>query len=136
MDAGPLVALLAKRDAAHALCTDYFSRLRLAPVTTWPVLTEAAWMLRSIHGAVPHLFRLAFAGSIRVAHLDAAAFAWIPEFMARYASMGVQLADASLMYIAERDGHDTIFSLDRRDFSVYRLRSGRPLELVPDPLTY
>jgi len=38
--------------------------------------------------------------------------------MGQYASLGAQLAAAALMLIAEREGIGTIFTLDRRDFSV------------------
>jgi hypothetical protein len=38
------------------------------------------------------------------------------ELMAKYESLRPQLADAALAYLAEREGIDTIFTLDRRDF--------------------
>jgi len=36
------------------------------------------------------------------------------------------------MFIAEREGIDTVFTLDKRDFSVYRASDGRALSIVPD----
>jgi predicted nucleic acid-binding protein len=41
------------------------------------------------------------------------------------------MADATLMFIAEREAVDTVFTLDRRDFSVYRTTDGRALNIVP-----
>ena len=38
----------------------------------------------------------------------------------KYDDLRPQLADACLVYLANRDGIDTIFTLDRRDFLVYR----------------
>ena len=64
-------------------------------------------------------------GSVRVVELDAAALDWIIAFLERYASLGAQMADAAVMYIAEREGIDTVFTLDRPDFSVYRTTDGR-----------
>ncbi len=52
-------------------------------------------------------------------------------FMERYKQLGAQLADAALMYLTEREGIATVFTLDRRDFSVYRTVAGHPLQLVP-----
>ncbi len=52
-------------------------------------------------------------------------------FLERYSSIGVQMADAALMYIAEREDIDTVFTLDRRDFSVYRTTDGRALNIIP-----
>jgi predicted nucleic acid-binding protein len=70
-------------------------------------------------------------GSVRLVELDESAFYWIIAFLGRYASVGAQMADAALMYIAEREGIDTVFTLDRRDFSVYRTTEGRALHIVP-----
>jgi hypothetical protein len=41
------------------------------------------------------------------------------------------LADASLCYLAEPERIDRIFTLDRRDFVVYRVRQNQPLVLLP-----
>jgi hypothetical protein len=43
----------------------------------------------------------------------------------------MDLADAALVRVAERDGVRTVFTLDRRDFGVYRLQGGRRLNLLP-----
>ena len=43
-----------------------------------------------------------------------------------------QLADAALVYLAEREGIDTIFTLDQRDFSVYRSGRRRPFRILPE----
>ena len=49
----------------------------------------------------------------------------------RYRKMGVQIADGALVYLAEREGIENVFTLDRRDFSVYRLGNGRSLRILP-----
>jgi hypothetical protein len=52
--------------------------------------------------------------------------------MERYAALGAQLADAALVFIPEAHGVDTVFTLVRRDFSVYRLSSGEALTILPE----
>ena len=49
-DTGPLVALVDKRDAHYKDGSDFFKRLRVPMVTTWPCLTEAVYLLRSVGG--------------------------------------------------------------------------------------
>ena len=52
-------------------------------------------------------------------------------FLRKYRSLHPQIADASLVYLAEREGLDAVFTLDRRDFLVYRLSGNRRLNLLP-----
>ena len=52
--------------------------------------------------------------------------------MHRYEDIGLQLADAALIHLAEREGVRTVFTTDRRDFSIVRLRRNRSLVLIPD----
>ena len=43
------------------------------------------------------------------------------------------MTDAALMYLAEREGIDTVFTLDRRDFTIYGTTDGRALAIIPEP---
>jgi predicted nucleic acid-binding protein len=52
--------------------------------------------------------------------------------MRRYEGIGLQMADAALVHLAEREGIRTVFTLDRRDFSIVRLKRNRTLRLIPD----
>jgi hypothetical protein len=70
-------------------------------------------------------------GLLELAHLDQEAAPWLADFLHRYEKLGAQLADAALVYLAEREGIDTVFTLDRRDFSVYRMGGRRSLTLLP-----
>jgi predicted nucleic acid-binding protein len=46
VDAGPLVAVLAHRDSAHAWATEQLEALEHPLLVCEPVLTEAAYLLR------------------------------------------------------------------------------------------
>jgi uncharacterized protein len=52
--------------------------------------------------------------------------------MRRYESAGLQLADAALAHLAERENIRTVFTTDRRDFSIIRLKRNRTLKLLPN----
>lgn len=131
VDTGPLVAIVRVHEEAHARCVAALRALRPPLLTCWPVLTEAAWLLRGEPGGLSTLRRLVESGAVRIAELDERDFARIVVYMDRYASVGAQLADAALMLIAERESIDVVFTLDRRDFSVYRTGGGKALEIVP-----
>lgn len=55
----------------------------------------------------------------------------VGALMARYENLEPQLADACLVYLAQREDIDTVFTLDRRDFSVDRTSARKPFHLVP-----
>jgi len=131
VDTGPLVAIASARDQHHQLCVDQLRELRPPLLTCWPVITEAAWLLRHDAPAVERLFGSFETGLLRLLILDENAIRWLARFLARYQKMGVQIADGALVYLAEREGIDTVFTLDRRDFSVYRLSDGRSLRVLP-----
>lgn len=132
VDTGPLVAIVRGQEQAHARCVAALKTLRPPLLTCWPVITEAAWLLRREPGAMRVIDGLVSSGAVRLVELDAEALSWAVSFMERYATLGAQLADAALMFIAEREKIGTVFTLDRRDFSVYRTSAGRALLVIPE----
>ncbi len=95
-------------------------------------MTEAAWLVRNEPDGVKRLFEFVSNNIVKLVELDDAAPAWISSFVQRYQSIKAQVADAALVYLAEQRGIDRVFTTDRRDFSVYRLSSGKALRLLPE----
>jgi len=59
----------------------------------------------------------------------------IKNLMEKYSDLPMDLADAALVRVAEREGLRRVLTLNQRDFSVYRLpRKGRFI-LLPLPGT-
>lgn len=133
VDTGPIVAILREADSNHRACSEALKRIRRPAPTCWPVLTEAAWILRKDRKAVSELFRFFEQGVLRVLTIEPSATTWLSAFFGRFSDHEPQLADASLVYLAEREGIDTVFTLDRRDFSIYRTSTGKALHMLPDP---
>jgi predicted nucleic acid-binding protein len=132
LDTGPLVALLAASDSRHRLCADTLTTLPAPLLTCWPVLTEAAWLLRKQHRPIDRLTDACEAGLFDLLPLEADSLPAIAAIMRRYESAGLQFADAALVHLAERESIRTVFTLDRRDFSIIRLKRNRSLTLIPD----
>lgn len=134
LDTGPIVALLHKGDAHHAECVAEAKRLKKRHLlTTWPVLTEAAWLLRARPKAVSELLASVARGTFQLAPLDASVASWMTTFFSRYDDREPQLADASLVYLADHRETTTVFTLDQTDFSVYRTSAGKAFSLLPRP---
>ena len=134
VDTGPLVAALRESDQHHETCVQALRQIEKPLLTCWPVITEAAWLLRNEPGGVFALFELLSGEALKVVELERGAVAWIGEFMERHASISAQVADAAVMYLAEFRGAQTVLTLDRRDFGVYRLSDGRSLTILPEAL--
>jgi predicted nucleic acid-binding protein len=132
VDTGPLVAILRAEDQYHDLCVRTLTQIRDPLLSCWPVITEAAWLLQRHPRAVEKLL-LGSAGSfLELAHISGAEAVSIAEILNRYAGLRPQLADATLVYLAERENVHTIFTLDRRDFSVYRTARKRAFRIIPE----
>lgn len=133
LDAGPMVAIVSHDDAQHDRCVAELADLQPPLLTSWPVLTESLWLVRRDPAAVHGILRGFAEGVWSLAPVGSEALPWLGAFLIRYRKLGAQLADASLVYLAERDDMDTVFTLDYRDFSVYRYKKNKPLKLIPGP---
>ena len=132
IDTGPLVALFSVRDRSHVACSEALQALSQPPLTCWPVITEAAWLLRGRSDWLNSLLRAVEEGFVELADLTASDMRAVRAIFARFESLNPQFADACLVHLAEREGIDTIFTLDRRDFSVYRTSRGKGFRLLPE----
>ena len=131
-DAGPLIALIDAGERDHDRCRQALDRIRLPLVTTWPAFSEAIYMLGRAGGWVGQeaLWRLVRRGSLALADLDADMTLRSAELMDRYRDHPMDLADATLVALAEARDLRTIFALDDH-FRAYQLSNGRFLEVVP-----
>ncbi|MGC2818349.1 MAG: PIN domain-containing protein [Candidatus Sulfotelmatobacter sp.] len=132
LDTGPLVAILSREDLHHQACVDVLHGIAGPLLSCWPVMTEAAWLLRQSPRAVQQLLGSTETGFLELLPLTGAETKNIAALMKRYESIRPQLADAALVHLAGREGIDTIFTLDRRDFSIYRTSRRRSFRILPE----
>lgn len=131
-DAGPLVALIDADEADHEVCRLVLQGLRLPLLTTWPAFTEAMYLLSRAGGRQGHesLWKLALSGRLDVVDLSRPAVERSSRLMAKYADLPMDLADATLVALAEERGDRRVFTLDS-DFQIYRLHGRRRFEIIP-----
>jgi len=131
-DTGPLVAILSSTDQYHEVCLQTVQNLHGPLLTCWPVITEAAWLLQGTPGAFERLLRSISDGVVEILPVAGKEAAGVAAIMKQYGSLRPQFADAVLVYLAGRENIRTIFTLDRRDFSVYRAGRKGALRIVPE----
>jgi uncharacterized protein len=129
-DAGPLIALIDADEADHERCKAALESLQLPLLTTWPAFTEAMYLLGRAAGwrGQEVLWRLVRRDDLIVASPESADRT--ARLMETYADRPMDLADATLVALAEERGLKRIFSLDA-DFHVYRLKGRGRFEVVP-----
>jgi predicted nucleic acid-binding protein len=98
------------------------------------VVTEAMFILRRVAGwpAQNGLWRLLERGQLEMIELSVTDQKRMRELMEKYRDVPMDLADASLVVAAEARSMRRIFTLDS-DFTIYRVGSRTPLELLPEP---
>lgn len=131
VDAGPLVAVLDRSDRHHGRCVEQLRSLAPPLLTVWPVVIEAMSLLGASWRAQDALWEMLIGGTVQIRPLDATDLPRMRALMHRYRLLPMDLADAALVHVAERDGIRTVFTIDRRDFSTYRLKSREKLTLLP-----
>jgi len=103
-------------------------------VTTPPVLTETFYLLGFSWYLQDALWEFIMQGNLQIYNLDGSLLQRCRELMKKYRDIPMDLADASLVTVAERENIYRIFTLDHKDFKVYRTKSGRSFRLIPGRL--
>jgi predicted nucleic acid-binding protein len=103
VDTGPLVAVLRKNDHFHDLCVGTLRKLPAPLVSCWPVITEAAWLLQEDPRAIERLLLGSNGNFLQLASINGSEAVAIAGIMKRYAGLRPQLADAALVYLADRE---------------------------------
>jgi uncharacterized protein len=130
VDTGVLIALLDRRDPNHQRCVTTAQQLPNAPlITTWCCLTEAMYFMGKIGGftAQQGLWTLLLSKRILLQTPNETRMA---ELMEKYQDTPMDLADASLVALAEELETTQIFTLDS-DFYVYRTSRGEAFQCLP-----
>lgn len=131
-DAGPLIAIIDADEPDHDSCMHALDQLTLPLITTWSAFTEAMYLLARAGGirAQQALWRLVSTNRLVVANLSPSAVDRSARLMHQYADRPMDLADATLVALAEELGDRRIFTLDS-DFQIYRFRGRQRFETIP-----
>lgn len=132
-DAGPLVALLDRGEEHHQACVACLAELTGPMLTTWPAFTEAIYLLGEAGGwrAQHALWALVEEGDIEIVDQGREHRLRMRALMDKYRDRPMDLADASLVVLAETRNLRDIFTLDHADFRIYRLKGRHALRIWP-----
>ncbi|HUG81038.1 MAG TPA: PIN domain-containing protein [Bryobacterales bacterium] len=129
IDTGAILALLDHDDRWHKPCVEAFGGFQLPLLTSEAVLTELFHLVgpREIDAA----WRFVRSGAVRLAAIGDDELPDIRTLMIRYRDRPMDFADASLVYLAQREALPAILTIDHNDFETYRIGSRRRFEITP-----
>ena len=131
-DTGFWIALFNRTDIFHPQAVTALSSLERRLVTTWPVMTETSHILLRRGGQITQQKFIAqwASGHFDIFTLTQMHAASVQSLMHKYADLPMDLADASLVVLANELGHGDILTTDQRDFRTYRWKNRRPFRNV------
>ena len=129
-DAGPIVAMLNRRDQFHAWAADSLKTLKEPLCTCEAVLTEAFFRLSHVPRGQRQLLDLLTESDVIALNwrLDNNRV-WIKQLMNKHADTPASFADACLVSIAAASSSPLIWTTDRH-FEIYRLPGGKRIPLL------
>lgn len=128
IDTGYFIALFCKRDRYHKKALALRPVIEKRPwVTTLSVMTEVCHLLQKFapHAQIPFL-ALFRDGLIGIFDLKESHFPRLLALFEKYQDLPIDLADASLVILAEDFSCRDIVSTDERDFQTYRWKNTKP----------
>jgi predicted nucleic acid-binding protein len=132
LDTGALVSLLDRSQQLHQKCLRFFDAWEGPVVSTEAVLTEATHLLGRVRGGRQACLDFILGGGAVLVPSTGPALRRARELLEQYADLPMDYADATLVVLGEELGTDLVFTTDRRDFRLYRLRGRKPFRVVPD----
>ena len=137
VDTGFWLALVDQKDTYHQAAKQALKKYNEPLITTWCVITETCYLLLTRKGVKAQItfINSLNQGLFTVFNLEPHHGLQIAQLMEKYADLPMDLADASLVILAEHLGHGRIFSVDRRDFNTYRWKQTYPFENLLTNLT-
>jgi predicted nucleic acid-binding protein len=134
VDTGPIVAFFDKDDRYHPLCVEILKEMRGSLITTWPVLTECFYLLSFSCEVQDNLWLFIQRGGFEIYPLEKGFLIRCRELMKQYRDLPMDLADATLVALADLLRVSKIFTLDHKDFSIYRFKQKRRFTLIPSKI--
>lgn len=131
IDTGAILALLDRTDRWHGACVDAFQRLRLPLLTSEAVLAELFHLVGDSRRETEATWKFIRSGAIRLAVIEDSELREIQTLMSRYWDRPMDFADATLVYLARREGLSTVLTADHADFETYRIEGRKRFRILP-----
>lgn len=131
VDTGALLAILDRDDVWHARCVAALGASRPPLLTSTAVLTELFHLIGSKRRDVAAAWHFIRSGVVTIGTIADEELGALERLMDRYHDRPIDLADATLVYLAERESISTVLTIDVDDFETYRLPRRKRFTVIP-----
>ena len=128
VDTGFLVALYIHRDNLHSQALHFLKQNNQALITTAPVIVESCYFLDA--KAKVALLNWVQCGGIKVVDVPVTAYSDIAQSIEKYADHEIDFTDATLIWLANSYQQQQILTVDKNDFSAFRLKNNQWFQLL------
>ena len=132
IDTGAVLALLDHDDRWHQPCVAAFEKLHLPLLTSEAVLTELFHLVGDRRRDVEAAWKFVLSGAVTIGTIGDTELTAIHRLMERYQDRPMDFADATLVYLAERESLNRILTVDHNDFETYRIHGRRRFRIAPE----
>lgn len=119
IDSGPLIALFDKSDKYHDRVLSFLKSYDGRLITTWAVITEVTHMLSFNLNVQIDFLKWIHLGGLEVVEITQENLKEIIDYMQKYTNVPMDLADGSLLVLAQNRRIKDIVSIDS-DYDIYR----------------
>ena len=132
-DTSGLIAFFSESGRQHERVVAWLERNNPAMVVSPFVIAEVDYLVATRRGVEAELavLRELAGGAYDLPAMSAEDLSVASEVVQRYRDLGIGIADASLVVLADRYRTRTILTLDRKHFGVLRPLSGGYFKIVP-----
>jgi hypothetical protein len=131
LDTGALVSLLDRSQKHHVKCRRAFAGWAGPVLSTEAVLTEATHLLAGVRGGRAACIDFFLSGGALLVPSTVTSLQRVRKLLDKYADLPMNFADATLVALAEELDCTDVFTTDRTDFSVYRVKGRKSFRIVP-----
>jgi predicted nucleic acid-binding protein len=130
IDTSAILSLLDVTERWHGACVAAYDQVRLPLATTSAVLAETFYFTIK-RNLMPRTWEFIRAAPIVIAPITNEELPSLEALMHRYADRPMDFADATLVHVAEREGLNTILTIDHDDFETYRIGRNAKFRILP-----
>jgi predicted nucleic acid-binding protein len=130
-DSGFLYALINRKDPNHERAKKGIAKCNKKWITTCFVFHEVFFLLHKRHyHLIPNLFQMEKTKLLEILAFECSQLIDIEIIVSKYADRKLDIADASLIFLAGILGHGDIFTVDTKDFSSCCWNNKNPFNIL------